>query len=137
MTYLKPQFLNGPVISMDVPFASAGPCSTRFGAAAPSRGVSSSSSDGILRELKSMFTWCHDTRQRQDVLLCNQRRQNKKMGIDEFDEFPFPMPPLDDDSFATLYAADIVAMEAAPNAAEASGSEYEDDEKGDDEDNDE
>jgi hypothetical protein len=45
------------------------------------------------------------------MLLSNQRRQNKKMGIDEFS---LPVPPLDDDPFATLSAADIAAMEAAP-----------------------
>jgi hypothetical protein len=111
MTDLKPQFLNELVISMDVPSASAGPHSTCSGAAAPSLGVSSSSSSGVLRVLKNMFAWCCDTRQCQDVLLSNQRHQNKKMGIDEF---PLLVTPLDDDPFATLSAADIAAMEAAP-----------------------
>jgi hypothetical protein len=59
------------------------------------------------------------------------------MGINELDEFSLPMPLLDDDPFATLSAADISAMEAAPNANEAPGSEYEDDKEGDDEDDDE
>jgi hypothetical protein len=119
MTDLKPQFLNELVISMDVPSASAGPHSTCSGAAAPSLGVSSSSSSGVLRVLKNMFAWCCDTRQCQDVLLSNQRRQNKKMGIDEF---PLPVTPLDDDPFATLSAADITVIEATPNTDEASGS---------------
>jgi hypothetical protein len=48
------------------------------------------------------------------------------MGIDEFS---LPVPPLDDDPFATLSAADIAAMEAAPDADEASGIEYEDDDE--------
>jgi hypothetical protein len=60
------------------------------------------------------------------MLLSNQRRQNEKMGIDEFS---LPVPPLDDDPFATLSAADIAAMEAAPDADEASGIEYEDDDE--------
>jgi hypothetical protein len=61
-----------------------------------------------------MFAWCRDTRQRQDMLLSNQRRQNEKMGIDKFDEFPLPVPLLDDDPFTSLSAAaDIAAMEAA------------------------
>jgi hypothetical protein len=48
------------------------------------------------------------------------------MGIDEFS---LPVPPLDDDPFATLSAADIAAMEATPDADEASGIEYEDDDE--------
>jgi hypothetical protein len=60
------------------------------------------------------------------MLLSNQRRQNKKMGIDELS---LPVPPLDDDPFATLSAADIAAMEAAPDTDEASGIEYEDDDE--------
>jgi hypothetical protein len=80
-----------------------------------------------------MFAWCHDTRQHQDVLLSNQRCQNEKMGIDYFDEFPLPMPLHDDDSFASLSAADIAAMEAAPDDdTDVSGNEYEDDEESDD-----
>jgi hypothetical protein len=75
-----------------------------------------------------MFAWCRDTRQCQDVLLSNQRRQNKKMGIDEFDEFPLPMPPLDDDPFASLSTVDIAAMEATPDVDEATDSEYEEEE---------
>jgi hypothetical protein len=66
------------------------------------------------------------------VLLSNQRRQNEKMGIDDFDEFPLPHPPLNEDSFASLSAADITAMEAAPDTDDASDSEYEDDEEGKD-----
>jgi hypothetical protein len=133
MTDLKPQFLNEPVIFMDVPSASTGPRSTCSGSAAPSPVVSSSSSCGVLRMLKSMFAWCCVTRQRQDVLLSNQRCKNEKMGIDEFGEFPLPVPPLADGPFATLSAADITAMEAAPNADEAFGSEFEDEEEGKDE----
>jgi hypothetical protein len=54
------------------------------------------------------------------------------MGINEFDEFPLPVPPLDDDPFASLSVADIAAMEAAPDDDEdGSNSEYEDDEEGD------
>jgi hypothetical protein len=54
------------------------------------------------------------------------------MGIDEFDEFPLPAPPLDDDLFASLSTTDIAAMEATPDADDVSGSEYEEDEEGDD-----
>jgi hypothetical protein len=131
---LKPQFPNEPVISMDVPSASVGPRSTRYGAAASSPSMSSSSSSGVLRVLKSMFAWCRDTRQCQDVLLSNQRRHNEKMDIDEF---PLPVPPLDDDPFATLSATDIATMEATPDVDETSGSKYEDDEEGDGEDDNE
>jgi hypothetical protein len=68
------------------------------------------------------------------MLLSNQRCQNEKMGIDEFDEFPFPVPPLDDDLFASLSAADIAAMEASPDD-DAEGSEIENEEgEGDDDD---
>jgi hypothetical protein len=56
------------------------------------------------------------------------------MGIDKFDEFPLHVPLVDDDPFATLSATDIAAIEAAPDADEASSSEYEDDEDGDDDD---
>jgi hypothetical protein len=73
-----------------------------------------------------MFAWCRDTRQCQYVLLSNQRRQNEKMGIDEFDEFPLLVPPLDDDPFASHSAVDLIGMEAtADNAEDGSGSEYE------------
>jgi hypothetical protein len=59
------------------------------------------------------------------------------MGIDEFDEFPLPMPPLDDDPFASLSAADLATMEVDDDDAEdGSRSEYEE-EEGDDEDYDE
>jgi hypothetical protein len=45
------------------------------------------------------------------------------MGINEFSLL---VPPLDDDSFASLSIADIAAMEAAPAAAaDGFGSEYE------------
>jgi hypothetical protein len=73
MMDLKPQFLNKPVISMDVPSPSVAPRSTRSGSATPPPARSSSSSGGVLRVLKSMFAWCCDTCQRQDVLLSNQR----------------------------------------------------------------
>jgi hypothetical protein len=59
------------------------------------------------------------------------------MGIDEFDEFPLPMPPLDDDPFASLSAADLATMKVDDDDAEdGSRSEYEE-EEGDDEDYDE
>jgi hypothetical protein len=79
------------------------------------------------------------------MLLSNQRHQNLKMGIDEFPlpvprldddpfAFPLPVPRLDDDPFASLSATDIAAMEAAPDFDEASGSEYEEEEEGKDDD---
>jgi hypothetical protein len=86
--------------------------------------------------LKNIFDWCRDTRQRQDVLLSNQRHQNEKMGFNEFDEFPLPVPLLDDDLFASLYTADIAAMVVAPDIDKASGSRYEEDEEGKDDDGD-
>jgi hypothetical protein len=110
ITYLKPQNLTAPTITMDVPSTSAAPRTTRSGSAPPPLGRSSSSSSSVLRVLKSMFAWCCDTHQRQDVLLSNQRRQNEKMGIDEFDEFPLPVPPLDDDPFASLSIVDITTI---------------------------
>jgi hypothetical protein len=59
------------------------------------------------------------------------------MGIDEFDQFPFPVPPLDDDLFASLSAADIAAMEASPDDdAEGSKIENEEDEEGEGDDDD-
>jgi hypothetical protein len=71
------------------------------------------------------------------VILSNQRCQSEKMGIDEFDEFPLPMPPLDDDPFASLSAVDLATMEVDDDDAEdGSRSEYEE-EEGDDEDYDE
>jgi hypothetical protein len=131
---LKPQFPATPIISKDVPSASAPPRSTRSGTAAPPSAPpsSSSSSGGVLR-LKSMLAWCRDTRQIQDVLLSNQRRQNEKLGINEFS---LPVPPLDDDLFTSLSAADIAAMEAAVDDTEGgSGSEYDEEEdNGDNED---
>jgi hypothetical protein len=69
-----------------------------------------------------MFAWCRDTRQRQDMLLSNQRHQNEKMGIDDFNEFSLLVPPLDDDPFASVFATDVAAMEVAPDDEEASGS---------------
>jgi hypothetical protein len=127
MTDLKLQFLIAPVISMDVPSTLAAPRSTRSCSATPTPTTSSSSSGGVLRVLKSMFAWCWDTHQCQDVLLSNQRRQNKKMGIDDFNELTLPHPPLNEDPFVSLSVINIAAMEAAPEADDASGSEYEDD----------
>jgi hypothetical protein len=109
ITYLKPQNPASPVITMDVPFPSASPHTTRSGTTAPPPATSSSSSGSILRVLKSMFAWCRDTRQCQDVILSNQCHQNEKMGIDEFDEFPLHVPPLDDNPFASLFTADLAA----------------------------
>jgi hypothetical protein len=87
----------------------------------------------VLRVLKSMFAWCHDTRQCQDVLLSNQRCQNEKLGINEFDEFPLLVPPLDDDPFASLSATNLAAMEASPiGDEEASCSKYKEDKDDDD-----
>jgi hypothetical protein len=85
--------------------------------------------------LKGMFAWSHGTHQCQDVLLSNQRRQNEKLGINEFDEFSLPVPPLDDDPFTSLSAADLAAMEATPNNNEEEeyGSEYEEQDNDDDE----
>jgi hypothetical protein len=65
------------------------------------------------------------------VLLSNQRRQNEKLVIDEF---PLPVPPLDDDPFASLSTADLAAMETSPiGDEEASDSKYKEDEDDDDE----
>jgi hypothetical protein len=120
---------------MDVPSPSATPRTSRSGSATPPLAHSSSSSGGVLRVLKSMFAWCRDTCQCQDVLLSNQRYQNEKMGIDEF---PLPVPPLDDDPFASLSAADLIAMEANDDddTEGGSSSKYEDEEEGDDDDED-
>jgi hypothetical protein len=120
ITDLKPHFLARPILIRDMPSSSAAP---------PLAPTSSSSSDSVLQVLKGMFAWCCDTHQCQDVLLSNQRCQNEKMGIDKFDEFPLPEPPLDHDPFASLSTVDLVAMEASPlGDEEASGSEYEEDE---------
>jgi hypothetical protein len=73
ITDLKPQNLTAPTITMDVPSSSVAPRSSRFDSTAPPLSRSSSSLGGVLRVLKSMFAWCRDTRQRQDVLLSNQR----------------------------------------------------------------
>jgi hypothetical protein len=128
MMDLKLQFLNETEISMDVSSPFVVPRSFCSGSAPPPLACSSSSSSSVLRVLKSMFDWCHDTRQCQDVLLSNQKCQNEKMGIDKFDEFPLPMPPLDDDPFASLSIMDLVAMEAADDDDDdtnGSGNEYE------------
>jgi hypothetical protein len=58
------------------------------------------------------------------VLLSNQRCQNDKLGLDEFNEFPLPEPPLNEDPFAFLSPAESTSMGVAPND---DGSEYEDD----------
>jgi hypothetical protein len=136
---LKPQFPAAPIISKDVPSASAATRSTCSGTTAPPSAPPSSSSSlgGVLRVLKSMFAWCCDTRRCQDMLLSNQRCQNEKLGIDEFDELSLPVPPLDDDPFASLSAADIAGMEAAIDDIEGGfGSEYDKEEEGDDDDKD-
>jgi hypothetical protein len=99
ITDFKPKNPTAPTITMDVPSTSMAPHTTLFGSAPPPPAQSSSSSSGILRVLKSMFDWWRDTHQCQDVLLSNQRRQNEKMGIDEFS---LHVPPLDDDPFASL-----------------------------------
>jgi hypothetical protein len=89
ITDLKPQFPARPILIRDMPSSSATPPSTRSGTVAPpSAPTSSSSSGSALRVLKSIFAWCRDTHQCQDMLLRNQSRQNEKLGIDEFDEFP-------------------------------------------------
>jgi hypothetical protein len=62
------------------------------------------------------------------------------MSIDEFDELSSPVPPLDDDPFASLSTTDIAATEVTDDDAEDGfGSEYqeEDEGKGDDRDYDE
>jgi hypothetical protein len=51
------------------------------------------------------------------------------MGIDEFNKFPLPEPPLIEDPFTSLSTSKLVAMEAS-TAATNDGREY----KGDDED---
>jgi hypothetical protein len=100
ITELKPQFPAAPIITKDVSSTSASPRSTHSSLAAPpSAPLASSSSGGVLRVLKDMFAWCRDTHQRQDMLLSNQRHQNEKLGIDEFDMFSLLLPPLDDDPF--------------------------------------
>jgi hypothetical protein len=132
ITDLKTQFPTVPTITKDVPSTSAPPRSTHSGTAAPSLApISSSSSGGVLRVLKDMFAWCRDTRQCQDVLLSNQRRQNEKPSINEF---PLPVAPLDVDPFTSLSAVDLVAMEADINDTEGgSSSEYDEEGDGDDE----
>jgi hypothetical protein len=61
MTDVKPQFPNELVISMDVPSPCAAPHTSHSSSAAPPLACSSSSSSGVLRVLKSMFAWGHDT----------------------------------------------------------------------------
>jgi hypothetical protein len=123
ITDLKPQNLTAPTITMDVPSSTVAPHTTRTNSAPPTSGHFSSSPGGVLRLLKSILAWWRDTHQHQDILLSNQTRQNEKMGINEFSLL---VPPLDDDSFASLSIADIAAMEAAPAAAaDGFGSEYE------------
>jgi hypothetical protein len=133
ITDLKPQFPMRPTPIQDMPSSSAAPPSIRSSTTTPPPAPASSSTSGSdLRVLKSMFSWCHDTRQHQDVLLSNQRCQNEKLGIDKIDEFPLPMHSLDDDPFTSLSAADLAAMEACPvGDEEASDSEYEEDEDDD------
>jgi hypothetical protein len=132
ITDLKPKNPTSPTITMDVPSTFAAPCPSHSGSATPSSGHSSSSSGGVLRALKTKFAWCCDTRQRQDVLLSNQRCQNENMGIDEFDEFPLSVPLLDDDPFASLSVVDITAMEATPDDdMDGSDSEYEEEDEDD------
>jgi hypothetical protein len=124
ITDLNPQNPTAPTITMDVPSTSVAPCSTRSGSAAPPLAHSSFASGAVLRVLKSMFAWCRDIHRCQDVILSNQRCLSEKMGIDEFDEFPLLVPPLDDDPFASLSAMDLAAMEADDDDAEGgSGSE--------------
>jgi hypothetical protein len=128
ITDLKPQFLARPILIRDVPTSPSAPPSTRSGTVAPPPAPTSSSLGSVLWVLKSMFAWCRDTHQHQDMQLSKQRCQNKMLGIDEFDELPLPVPPLDDDPFSSLSAADIAAVEASPvGDEEASGSEYEED----------
>jgi hypothetical protein len=130
ITDLKPQFPVRPILIRDVPSSSAAPPSTHSGTTAPPPASASSSSGSVLRVLKSMFAWCRDTRQHQDVLLRNQRHQNEKLGIDEF---PLPVPSLDDDPFTSLSlslsVANLAAMEVAPDGDDKeSDSLYEEDE---------
>jgi hypothetical protein len=61
ITNLKPQNPIAPTISMDVPSSSATPHPSCSVSVAPPLTRSSSSSGGVLRVLKSMFPWCHDT----------------------------------------------------------------------------
>jgi hypothetical protein len=134
ITDLRPRFSAAPIITKDVPFTSTPPRSTHSVTTAPLLAPPSSSSSlgGVLRVIKIMFAWCHDTRQRQDVLLSNQRHQNEKLGIGEFSP---PVLTIDDDPFASLFTADIAAMEAAIDDTEGGfGSEYDEEEEGDDDD---
>jgi hypothetical protein len=140
ITDLKPQNPIAPTITMDVASTSAAPRTTHSGSAPPPSGRSSSSSDRGPIVLKSMIAWCRDTSHRQDMLLNNQRRQNEKMGIDKIDQFPSPVPPLDDDPFASISTSNIIAMEATPpppapdDDVEGSRSEHEEEEEDDDDD---
>jgi hypothetical protein len=126
ITDLKPQNPTAPTITMDVPSSSAAPRSSCSISAALPLPHSSSSLGGVLRVLKSMFAWCRDTRQCQEVFLSNQRHQNENMGIHEC---PLPVHPLDDDPFTSLSAVDLVAMEADDDDTEdGSSSEYKEEE---------
>jgi hypothetical protein len=134
ITDLKPQFLARPILIREMPSSLAAPSSTRSGIDAPPPAPASSSLGSVIRVLKSMFSWYRDTHQCQDVILRNQRHQNEKLGINEFNEFPLLVPPHDDDPFASLSTADLAAMKASPvGDEEASGSEYEEDEDDDNE----
>jgi hypothetical protein len=133
ITDLKPQFPAALIITKDVPSTSAPqpPPSTHFGTTAPAPACSSSSSSSsVLWVLKSMFALYHDTHQRQDMLISNQRHLTDRMGVDMFNGFPLPVPPLDDDPLATLFATYRTAMEVDDDDVEGrSDSEYEEDEE--------
>jgi hypothetical protein len=62
------------------------------------------------------------------VLLSNQHHQNDKLGLNKFDEFPLPEPPLDKDPFAFLSPTDLASMWDAPAAA-IDDNEYTDDDE--------
>jgi hypothetical protein len=124
ITDIKPQALTTLTYSSDVPSSLVALCTTCSGMAPPP--PTSSSSSSILRVLKTMFCMCRDTRQHQDVLLSNQHRQNEKLSLDEFDEFPLPEPSLDEYPFASLSITDLAAMGDVPTD-DHDGSEYEDD----------
>jgi hypothetical protein len=127
ITDIKPQAPTTSTYSPDVSSSSAAPGTTRSGTAPPP--PTSSSIGGILRVLKRMFRMCQDTRGCQDVLLNNRRHQNDNLGLNEFDEFPLPEPPLDEDPFAFLSPTELASMGAAPG--DDDDDEYE---EGDDDD---
>jgi hypothetical protein len=109
ITDIKPQAPTKPIITQAMPPPAATP-STRSSTAPSS---SSSSGSGLLKVLKSMFHMCRDTRQRQDILLSNQRHLHQKFKLEEFDEFPMVDPPLDDDPFASLTPTELAPMGVA------------------------